>query len=155
MNTRKPIAVYPHLKCNAKRNLMELQRKQEIERENRLMHERLSRRKKGDSEYRDRGRDASSQAQLAVRASQRRMAHEQIQRENDLMVARIMQQSSEFTSLDEDWKDKQVLLKRIARHPIVLGAEDRDPDHIYESRAGRLEPWVTDMHLPRQAFQGR
>ena len=128
-DTRKPVQQYPHLKNNAKRKMKEAQERARIERENQLLHERLEARARGkyQSEYRDRGQDERVQYQLKMRRKMRALNLEKVRAENVAMVARIRsaqdQAVAEQEAIDEDWREKVILLRRIAHHPLILGEE--------------------------------
>jgi hypothetical protein len=184
-DTRKPVRTYPHLRNNAKRRLADAQERARIEKENQRLRDNLARRARvrpPGSMFSDDGKNSRHVAyQLAVRSNLRRIEQKRVEAENEALSARIRnaQQASrnEQEAIEEDWQQRLVLLRRVARHPLVIveeaeqaqlqaatvGAEGstvtragqhKQAPHEGGSLMDRVA-WDTDVHVPLPKGRGR
>ncbi|OMJ67126.1 hypothetical protein SteCoe_35792 [Stentor coeruleus] len=120
---KKPFR-YSHLEKNAKKEQQLEDRCTEIERENRILLEKMSKimatRSKSFSKIK---------RNLSVRQNERKRASSKIFKDNIFLVKRLQNQSSEYSQskFEEDRKQQECLLHRISEYPYTLGSNKKIP----------------------------
>lgn len=143
LDFKKP-SRYSHLEKNAKKEQQlegnkKIDRYTEIERENRILLEKMSKimatRSKSSSKIKK---------NLSVRQNERKRTSSKILKDNSFLVKRLQNQSSVYSQskFEEDRKQQECLLHRISEFPYTLGTHKKIPKTSKVSKSPKRKKLV-------------